>query len=204
MALSVGRFRVHQVLDGTVAFDGGAMFGVVPRALWERQFPPDERNRVIFALRCMLIVDGERRILVDNGIGGRWDGRHRDMYGLEAARTLEDQLKKAGFSREDITDVVLTHLHFDHAGGTTSETHGGSALAFPNATYHLQRRHWRWAHHPNHQGKRDEERPIEVPSTRHQCESLEIIAVDDTIDEIVVGTGKPRESELERGSLPAP
>jgi len=174
MALSVGRFQVHQVLDGMVAFDGGAMFGVVPRALWERQFKPDERNRVVFALRCMLIVDGERRILVDDGIGSRWDGRHRDMYSLDANRTLDAQLTKAGVTREDITDVVLTHLHFDHAGGTTSEAHGASGLAFPNATYHLQRRHWRWAHHPSDKDagsfRREDFAPLETSGRLHLLE----------------------------------
>lgn len=149
MPLQLGRFLVFEVSDGTIALDGGALFGVVPRPLWERKFPPDERNRVTLALRCMLIVDGDRRILVDDGVGTQWDGKHRQMYGLEGTGALDAALGRVGFSRDDITDVVLTHLHFDHAGGTTRAEGPAPTLSFPRATYHLQRRHWRWAHHPS-------------------------------------------------------
>lgn len=148
MALSLGHFEVHEIRDGSISLDGGAMFGVVPRALWERRFPPDGRNRVTFAIRPMLVVDGKRKILVDDGFGAQWDGKHRDMYGIEKSN-LDDELTRAGLSRADITDVVLTHLHFDHAGGTTRDEHGTAALSFPAATYHLQRRHWNWAHRPS-------------------------------------------------------
>jgi glyoxylase-like metal-dependent hydrolase (beta-lactamase superfamily II) len=148
MPFGFGHLQVHQVRDGTVALDGGAMFGVVPRPLWERHFPPDARNRITLALRCMLVLDGTRRILVDDGIGTRWDGRHRDLYGIShEGLGLDAELAKAGVTREEITDVVLTHLHFDHAGGTTRDEGGQLRLSFPRATYHLQRRHWNWAHH---------------------------------------------------------
>lgn len=149
MPLTRGPYTVHAVSDGTIALDGGAMFGVVPKTLWEQYLPADDRNRVRLALRCMLIVDGQRRILVDDGAGARWDGKHRERYGLQASSTLAGQLQALGLGPADITDVVLTHLHFDHAGGTTVEGGAGPALAFPNATYHLQRRHWKWAHQPS-------------------------------------------------------
>jgi glyoxylase-like metal-dependent hydrolase (beta-lactamase superfamily II) len=150
MPLRLGPLLVHALSDGNIALDGGAMFGVVPRPLWQRRFPPDERNRVSLALRCMLVVAGDRRILVDDGAGLRWDGKHRDMYGLDRqGGSLDDGLHRLGLARADITDVVLTHLHFDHAGGTTREEGGALTLSFPAATYHLQRRHWRWAHHPS-------------------------------------------------------
>lgn len=149
MPLTIGRYQVHQVRDGSIALDGGGMFGVVPRALWERHLPPDERNRVTLAVRCMLVIDGARKILVDVGTGTRWDGKHRDMYGITHPSSVETELAKLGLTRDDITDVVLTHLHFDHAAGTTREGHGQPQLAFPNATHHLQRRHWNWAHHPS-------------------------------------------------------
>jgi glyoxylase-like metal-dependent hydrolase (beta-lactamase superfamily II) len=149
MAFSLGRFVVHPVHDGTLALDGGAMFGVVPKPLWERTHPADARNRIRLALRCMLIEDGKRRILVDDGIGTQWDGKHKDMFGIDHSESdLDRGLAKAGCSREAITDVVLTHLHFDHAGGTTRLESGEHKLSFPNATYHLQRRHWKWAHQP--------------------------------------------------------
>jgi glyoxylase-like metal-dependent hydrolase (beta-lactamase superfamily II) len=150
MALQLGRFRVHEVRDGTFALDGGAMFGVVPKALWSRHYAPDAQNRIRLALRCLLIEDGKRRILVDDGIGSKWDEKHREIYGIDHARfDLDRDLARAGFRREDITDVVLTHLHFDHAGGTTRRHDGSLALGFPRATYHLQRRAWKWAHQPS-------------------------------------------------------
>ena len=145
MSLQVGHFTVHAIGDGTIALDGGAMFGVVPRALWERRYVPDERNRITLALRCMLIIDGPRRILVDDGIGNRWDGKSRELFDLGNS-TLDEQLALVGVTRHEITDVVLTHLHFDHAGGTTDDS---AALRFPNATFHLQRRQWKWAHTPS-------------------------------------------------------
>jgi glyoxylase-like metal-dependent hydrolase (beta-lactamase superfamily II) len=146
MPYTLGRFTIHAVRDGSICLDGGAMFGVVPRPLWEKKFPPDDRNRIQLAVRCMLILDGKRRVLVDDGVGVEWSGKHRDMYGIDHGATdLDRELQKAGLTRGDITDVVLTHLHFDHAGGTTRD----GALAFPNATYHLQRRHWKWAHQPS-------------------------------------------------------
>jgi glyoxylase-like metal-dependent hydrolase (beta-lactamase superfamily II) len=121
----------------------------VPRPLWERRYPPDARNRITLALRCLLVEAGDRRILVDDGIGTNWDGKRREQYGLGAGPGLDAGLKAAGFTRDDITDVVLTHLHFDHAGGTTRELGGLPQLGFPRATYHLQRRHWKWAHAPS-------------------------------------------------------
>lgn len=147
MPFELGRLTVHEVRDGTIALDGGAMFGVVPRPLWERYCPADARNRVTLAVRCMLVVDGNRRILVDDGIGTRWEGRERDLYGISHdGAGIDAQLARAGLTRDDITDVVLTHLHFDHAGGTVRNEAGQLRLGFPKATYHLQRRHWKWAH----------------------------------------------------------
>lgn len=145
MPLQVGHFTVHAVDDGTMALDGGSMFGVVPRALWERRYEPDERNRITLSLRCMLIIDGSRKILVDVGIGTRWDGKSRELYDLGNS-TLDEELAQAGVTRAEITDVVLSHLHFDHAGGTADPS---ATLRFPNATFHLQRRHWKWAHTPS-------------------------------------------------------
>lgn len=150
MPMRLGRFELHQVRDGTFALDGGAMFGVVPRPLWEGKHPPDERNRIELALRCLLVVDGKRKVLVDDGIGQVWDGKHRDIYAIDHSRhDLDRELARAGLRPEEVTDVVLTHLHFDHAGGTTRYEGGELALSFPNATYHLQRRNWKWAHHPS-------------------------------------------------------
>jgi glyoxylase-like metal-dependent hydrolase (beta-lactamase superfamily II) len=151
--LTLGRYRLASILDANFALDGGAMFGIVPRPLWEKQSPPDERNRIRLAVRCLLAFDDEagRRILVDDGIGDKWDAKHTQIYAIDrSAGGLDAGLAAAGLSRGDITDVILTHLHFDHAGGTTRRGPAGALeLAFPNATYHLQRRNWQWAHSPS-------------------------------------------------------
>jgi glyoxylase-like metal-dependent hydrolase (beta-lactamase superfamily II) len=150
MPLELGRFRVHQVRDGTFALDGGAMFGVVPRALWSRHFAPDEHNRIRLTARCLLVDDGRRRILVDDGIGSKWSEKHRAQFAVDQSGfDLDRELARAGLGSADITDVVLTHLHFDHAGGTTRTESGALALSFPKATFHLQRRNWKWAHQPS-------------------------------------------------------
>lgn len=147
MSLRLGRFHLHEVRDGSFALDGGAMFGVVPKPLWEKKHPADARNRIELALRCLLIVDGDRRVLVDTGIGTRWSEKLRDIYRIDHSRCdLDRELARAGCSREDVTDVVLTHLHFDHAGGATRLEGDRPVLSFPKATYHVQRRNWVWAH----------------------------------------------------------
>jgi len=156
MAYSLGRFTLHEIRDGTFALDGGAMFGIVPRTLWAQLNPPDERNRITLALRCLLIEDGKRRILVDDGIGDKWSAKDRDIYAIDQKQfDLDSELSKAGCSREQVTDVVLTHLHFDHAGGTTRRTpEGALELTFPRADFHVQRRNWEWALRPSDRDSR--------------------------------------------------
>lgn len=150
--LTLGRYRLAAILDGTFALDGGAMFGVVPRPLWEKKAPADGRNRVRLAARCLLALDaGARRaILVDDGLGDHRDAKRVDIYAIDRSGGGVDRgLAGLGLERRDITDVVLTHLHFDHVGGTTRRgPAGGLELTFPNATFHVQRRHWQWAHAP--------------------------------------------------------
>lgn len=150
MPLRLGPMTVHAVVEGRLALDGGALFGAVPRTLWERHLRPDDRNRVSLVTRSLLIEHGPRRILVDAGMGTRWDGEHRVMYGLDAGhRGLDAALAGLGLQRGDITDVVVTHLHFDAAGGLTREEGSARRLSFPRATVHVQRRHWKWAHQPS-------------------------------------------------------
>ncbi|MHB8418330.1 MAG: MBL fold metallo-hydrolase [Myxococcales bacterium] len=148
--LQLGRFKLHAVSDGTFALDGGAMFGIVPKPLWEKHFPADGKNRIRLELRCLLIEDGARRLLVDDGMGDKWSEKQAAQYGIERPRGgLDADLDRLGIARESITDVVLTHLHFDHAGGTTRrQAEGGLGLSFPRATYHLQARNWEWARRP--------------------------------------------------------
>jgi glyoxylase-like metal-dependent hydrolase (beta-lactamase superfamily II) len=127
------------------------MFGVVPRVLWEKKLPSDAQHRVPLATRCLLIRTGARTILVDAGLGEQWSEKERGLYGIGASQPgVDAELARVGLTRGDVTDVILTHLHFDHSGGAVMRTaEGEEQLAFPNATYHLQRRHWAWAHHPS-------------------------------------------------------
>jgi len=148
----VGRYEITSVVDAFFAADGGAMFGVVPRPIWEKQIAPDARNRIRLAARCLVAVDSETRrvIVVDDGLGDKWDAKRTDLYAIDRSGVgLDAGLARRGLSRADVTDVLLTHLHFDHAGGTTRRGPDGKLeLAFPRATYHLQRRSWQHAHAP--------------------------------------------------------
>ncbi len=143
--------RLYAVETGRFALDGGAMFGVVPWTLWSKLIPPDSKNRILMALRALLIETGPRLILVDNGIGHKYNPKFADIYAIDHATcSLEGSLAKHGFSTADVTDVVLTHLHFDHAGGSTHrDAEGRIHPTFPHARYFVQKSHWDWAHAPN-------------------------------------------------------
>lgn len=147
--MQLGNWTFKLLSDGIIRLDGGAMFGVVPRPLWEKQVAPDGRNRVPLALRCLLAEGHGRRVLIDTGMGDRWDVRQRDIYGMtRRAGELLHQLDEAGIPRDSITDVVLTHLHFDHAGGACLDGNGIEP-AFAEATYWVQRQQWDWARQPS-------------------------------------------------------
>ncbi len=134
---------------GTFKLDGGAMFGVVPKTLWNRLNPADENNLCLWALRCLLIDTGERKILVDTGIGDKQDAKFRSFFHPEHT-DLEKALQKQGYKAEDITDVFITHFHFDHVGGAVKRTKEGELVpAFPNAVYWSNKRHYDWAYTPN-------------------------------------------------------
>lgn len=127
------------------------MFGVVPKSIWNRINPADDNNMCSWALRCLLIEDGNRLILIDNGMGDKQDQKFFGYYYLHGNDSLEGSLKKLGFGIDDITDVVLTHLHFDHCGGSIKYNSDRTKLepAFKNATYYSNEKHWQWATHPN-------------------------------------------------------
>lgn len=133
--------------------DGGAMFGVVPKSIWNKLNPADENNLCSWAMRCLLIEDEDRLILVDNGIGNKQDEKFLSYYYLHGEDTLEKSLSRNGFRKEDITDVLLTHLHFDHCGGSIEKQGRGLVPAFPNAIYWSNERHWAWATQPNEREK---------------------------------------------------
>jgi glyoxylase-like metal-dependent hydrolase (beta-lactamase superfamily II) len=147
--LQLGEWTLHTIESGYLWLDGGAMFGSVPKPLWSRTNPPDERNRIRLAMRCLLLVGRGRRVLVDVGMGDKFDAKLRDIYRVEDEPRLEHSLEEAGVRPSEITDVVLTHLHFDHAGGSTVRTAEGLAPRLPQARWYVQRRNWENAHAPN-------------------------------------------------------
>lgn len=145
--------KLYSINTGHFKLDGGAMFGVVPKSIWHKLNPSDENNLCSWALRCLLIEDEGRLILVDNGIGDKQDAKFFSHYYLHGEDSLDRSLAKYGFRREDITDVILSHLHFDHCGGSVMRDGDKLVPAFKNATYWSNERHWKWATEPNEREK---------------------------------------------------
>ncbi len=148
-----GRFELTTVDAGRFGLDGGAMFGVVPKPLWSRSTPADDANRIDLATRLLFIEDTtttqKRRILIDTGIGDKFPEKQKGQFKItQPAGGVREACTKAGIDPSTITDVILTHLHFDHAGGATTAKGDTYIATFENATYHLQRRAWKWAEHP--------------------------------------------------------
>lgn len=145
--------RLYTIETGNFRLDGGAMFGVVPKSIWNKLNPADANNLCSWSMRCLLIEEGNRLILVDNGIGDKQDARFLGHYHLHGDATLDSSLAKQGFHRDDITDVLLTHLHFDHCGGSIRREGDRLVPAFKNAVYWSNEAHWNWAVQPNDREK---------------------------------------------------
>ena len=145
--------KLYSINTGYFKLDGGAMFGVVPKSIWHKINPADENNLCSWALRCLLIEDGKRLTLIDNGIGDKQDEKFFGHYYLHGNDTLDKSLAAHGFSKNDITDVILTHLHFDHCGGSIKRDGDKLVPAFKNAVYWSNARHWKWATEPNDREK---------------------------------------------------
>ncbi len=141
--------KLHSIETGFFKLDGGAMFGVVPKVLWQKKINPDENNLCTWAMRCLLIEHGERLILIDTGIGDKQSEKFFKHYYLSGDTSLESSLAKKGFRAEDVTDVFLTHLHFDHVGGAVKREGEKLIPTFPNAKYWSNKSHWEWATNPN-------------------------------------------------------
>ena len=154
---SVGTLPVHALQAGLQQLDGGAMFGVVPRTLWERKIAPDAKNRIPLGMRCLLIEHPDGLVLIDTGVGDKETAKFHSIYGIENAAVgetgptqLESALAEVGFAAADVRLVINSHLHFDHAGGNTRRGEDGQAVAsFPNARYVARRGEWDWAHRAN-------------------------------------------------------
>jgi glyoxylase-like metal-dependent hydrolase (beta-lactamase superfamily II) len=173
-SFTVGAARVSVLHDGTIALDGGAMFGVVPRVVWEKRDPPDERNRVTLGLNVALIESGGKRVLVDTGMGDRWSEKEVRMYGIDRSTTLLGGLRARGLAPEDIDVVVNTHLHFDHAGGNTRREGAGVVPTFPRARYVVQRGEWEDARHPHERSRASYREDDFVPvAEAHQLDLID-------------------------------
>lgn len=145
--------NLFTINTGFFKLDGGAMFGVVPKTIWQKLNPPDDNNLCTWAMRCLLVEDGNRLILIDNGIGNKQDEKFLHHYYLHGDDTLDKSLAAHGFSKDDITDVLLTHLHFDHCGGSIVREGEKLMPEFKNAVYWSNEQHWNWAANPNDREK---------------------------------------------------
>ncbi|GAK74720.1 MBL fold metallo-hydrolase [Nonlabens ulvanivorans] len=142
--------KIHSIEAGNFKLDGGAMFGVVPKSLWQRTNPADSNNMIDMAARCLLVENGDRLTLIDTGMGNKQSEKFFGYYFMDHIYDLDSSLKKAGFSRDDITDVFLTHLHFDHCGGVIEKKKNDFyEPAFANAKFWTNEEHWKWAVEPN-------------------------------------------------------
>ena len=146
----INPYKLTALETGRFALDGGAMFGVVPKNLWSKYNPPDDQNRISLALRCLLLTSNDRKIIIDTGIGDKFDQKWQDIYKIDLSEyTLAKSLSAIGIRCDEITDVILTHLHFDHCGGTSIRKSEDIILTFPNARYYVQKKQWDWAQKPS-------------------------------------------------------
>jgi len=146
--MKLGQFEVWPISDGTFKLDGGQMFGVVPKVMWEKKAPADERNLIRMALNCLLVQTGEHNILIETGIGERFDAKFADIYRVQKSTSLPAELARHGLSWPDIDIVINTHLHFDHCGWNLRVDDGRLVASFPRARYFVQRGEWEHALHP--------------------------------------------------------
>jgi glyoxylase-like metal-dependent hydrolase (beta-lactamase superfamily II) len=147
--MRLGSLRLDVVPDARFRLDGGAMFGVVPKVLWEKRFPADSKNRVELATNCLLVRGDGFTLLVESGLGSRWDAKEREMYAIESPPSLSESLEGLGVAAADVDALVLSHLHFDHAGGACVEKDGAAVPAFPSATLYVQASELAHARAPN-------------------------------------------------------
>ncbi len=148
--MKIGAYEIFTIHTGYVSLDGGAMFGVVPKVLWSKTNPADELNRIVLAMRTMVIKGEDRLILVDTGVGRKLNEKLSKIYNVDhKEHDLETDLQKHGISVEDVTDVIITHLHFDHTGGATTIREGKLVPTFPKAKYYVQGEQWYWANNPS-------------------------------------------------------
>jgi len=148
--MKIGKYDLYSVETSEFGLDGGAMFGIIPKPVWEKKVPADELNRVNMVTRSLLLVSDEKKILIDTGNGTKWEEKYKQIYDINTDQyNIEKSLGKYGFSSEQITDVICTHMHFDHIGGNTKIKSGKVVPTFPNAKYWISEENWNLANHPS-------------------------------------------------------
>lgn len=153
-SIGLGDFKLYLICDSTFRLDGGAMFGIIPKVLWQKSAPADSKNRILLTTRCLLIRTPGASILVDTGLGDKYSRKNLDIFGIEKRPGLREALHTIDISPEQITGVILSHLHFDHCGGNTRYSHEGRVIpTFPNAKFYVQRREWEDALNPDRRSK---------------------------------------------------
>lgn len=148
--MKIGKYDLYSVETSEFGLDGGAMFGIIPKPVWEKKVSADELNRVNMVTRSLLLVSDEKKILIDTGNGTKWEEKYKQIYDINTDQyNIEKSLGKYGFSSEQITDVICTHMHFDHIGGNTKIKSGEVVPTFPNAKYWISEKNWKLANHPS-------------------------------------------------------
>ncbi|MCI0706615.1 MAG: MBL fold metallo-hydrolase [Ignavibacteriae bacterium] len=166
--MKIGPYEIHTLETGRFALDGGAMFGIVPFVFWSKTNPPDDRRRINLAARCLLIRGNGKIILVDDGNGDKWNDKLKDIYRLDTSQQdIVRSLKKHGLTPDDVTDVILTHLHFDHAGGSTVRMNSEVVPTFKNAKYYVQKKHWELSQNPTEKDRGSFMRDDYMPLKEH-------------------------------------
>lgn len=151
--MKIGKYRLSIIESGNFRLDGGAMFGIIPKPLWQKTNPADDVNRIKLSTRHLLLQSESKKIIIDTGMGDKWDDKMKSIYVIDENISMNSALAQTGIKPEDITDVILTHLHFDHTGGSTLKVNGKLQPAFPNAKYYVQKQNYEWAINPSDRDK---------------------------------------------------
>ena len=151
--MKIGKYKLSIIESGSFGLDGGAMFGIIPKPLWQKTNLADDVNRVRLATRNLLLESDSKKILIDTGMGDKWDDKSRNIYAVDEKLSMDSALSGKGLKSDEITDVILTHLHFDHTGGSTIKVSGKLQPAFPNAKYYVQKQNFEWAVNPSDRDK---------------------------------------------------
>lgn len=178
--LKTENFKIYIISDGVAAIDGGAMFGVVPKIFWEKYYPCDEKNRVDISLNCLLIETKDKKILVDTGVGNKFEQKYVEIYNIRREKNLVELIKEIGLSVEDINIVINTHLHFDHCGWNTINENDKNVVLFKNAKYFIQKKEWYYAYSPDERSIASYKK--ENFLSLYDCNQLELIDGDAEIE----------------------